>query len=608
MRNRLITLGLCLVFFFALAEDALALSATGNCPYQGGVSTNLPCGHTLSADNGQAITSASATVTVSNVVGNVSVQGSLCSGSGGGCQTFSGYSNGSWSLSVSPQVKGQTAVLDFTVTSSDPTASQAAGGGASFSMSANVDGTGTSVPSGTTCDNDGVQESGEECDGNDFNGRTCNSLGYNEGTINCSNCRLDLSACRSISRTCGNGIAEASEQCDGNDFRSNSCQTLGYGGGTLNCNSNCTWNATACVAGGGGGGGSDTGNGDSSGNQSSNLVLQICKSGLYPPACGVAPEVTAGSAVQLVAWYSSNGGSSWDDRTSTSDWSLSNSQGNYNLPDNNFGSSCSAGYCITARGVRYSPVSSEYGPYTTGQFYGLVANTSACSTNASGCPSVNANYSGTGAQIGLRVVAPPPPPPTPAFDYSLTNGGNTSVAKSNSNAYTQNTITQTLTTGTGQLVSLSASGVPSGVSYSFSSSCTPTCTSTITFTVSPSATAGTYPITVTGNPLGKTTSFNLVVTSNPISVTCTATPSSITLGQNVVLSSSVSGGNPPYAYAWYGTGIPTNPTPTTTPYNILYTTVGPKSARVLVTDNSSQQAECQSVGVQVNFNPQFEEF
>lgn len=617
-RTKLIISSLTFVLaFFAgghgLIEAAYTLPYQDSCAYQGGVSTSMPCGHTISVDSGQYITSGSATITVSNVAGNVSTSGYIQVGNGTP-KYFSLNGNGSVSTpTATARDNGdQTLTLNFTVTSTDPNASQAAGGGASFNMTAVYEGSPNNSNSGGACDGDGVQESNEQCDGADFNGQTCDSLGYNEGTLNCNpNCTLNLSQCRSISRSCGNGIAEASEQCDGNDFRSNSCQTLGYGGGTLNCNANCTWLVSACVPGGGGGSGG-AGNGDSGGNQSSNLAMQICKSGLYPPTCGVAPEVDAGSAVQLVAWYSTNGGGSWSDYTNASSWSLSNEgNGNYNLPDYDFNSSCSAGYCLTARGVRYSPVASLYNPSqtTAGAFHGVVTNTSVCSTNASGCPSVNANYSGTSAQVGLRVVAPPTPPPPPAFDYTLSNGGNTSVAKSSgANAYAQNTITQTLTTGTGQLVSLTASGVPSNVSYSFSSSCTPTCSSTITFTVSPSATAGTYPITITGNPLGKTTSFNLIISNNPISVTCTATPNNITLGQNVVLSSSVSGGNPPYRYSWYGTGIPSNPVPTTTPYNIVYTTIGPKTARVSVLDNSSQQAECQSVGIQVNFDPQFEEF
>ncbi len=58
---------------------------------------------------------------------------------------------------------------------------------------------------------------------------------------------------------CGNNIKENGEQCDGSDLGGASCQSLGYAGGTLTCNSNCIFNTSNCytfTGGGGGGGGS----------------------------------------------------------------------------------------------------------------------------------------------------------------------------------------------------------------------------------------------------------------------------------------------------------------------------------------------------------------
>ena len=54
-----------------------------------------------------------------------------------------------------------------------------------------------------------------------------------------------------------------------------------------------------------------------------------------------------------------------------------------------------------------------------------------------------------------------------AFDYTLSNSGQSSVVKGGSDVYTNNTITKTLTAGVTESVNLALSGVPpTGVSYS----------------------------------------------------------------------------------------------------------------------------------------------
>ena len=60
---------------------------------------------------------------------------------------------------------------------------------------------------------------------------------------------------------CGNNLKEAGEQCDGTDLGGATCQSLGYSGGTLSCNPNCTFNTSNCTAGGGAGGGGGGGGG-----------------------------------------------------------------------------------------------------------------------------------------------------------------------------------------------------------------------------------------------------------------------------------------------------------------------------------------------------------
>lgn len=206
------------------------------------------------------------------------------------------------------------------------------------------------------------------------------------------------------------------------------------------------------------------------------------------------------------------------------------------------------------------------------------------------------------AQVNFSLVPPP-------FDYSLSNSGDSNVTKTSGNAYTQNTITKTIVSGGGQSVTLSLSGVPAGTSYSISNgTCSPSCVSTITFTVTPSTPTGTFPITVTGSPLNRQTSFNLIVAGSPITVSCSASPGTALLGQTVTWTAAVSGGTPPLTYAWSGTNVPTNPAPDSNPFNIIYSTIGLKTATVAVTDADSVQSTCPPATVQIYFDPNFEEF
>ncbi|MBX4191245.1 MAG: hypothetical protein KW804_00370 [Candidatus Doudnabacteria bacterium] len=101
----------------------------------------------------------------------------------------------------------------------------------------------------------------------------------------------------------------------------------------------------------------------------------------------------------------------------------------------------------------------------------------------------------------------------PSFDFSMSNGGNKTVAAGSS---TTNTITSTLSAGSTTAVSFSASGLPTGASASFSpTTCSPTCTTTMTITTTSSTPAGSPTITVsaTGGSVTRTTTFTLTVTT-----------------------------------------------------------------------------------------------
>lgn len=87
----------------------------------------------------------------------------------------------------------------------------------------------------STCGN-GVIESGEQCEGVNFNGITCSSFGYDQGVLQCVSCTIDLSACSRSGggsggggggynpSLCGNGYRETGEQCDdGNNISGDGC-------------------------------------------------------------------------------------------------------------------------------------------------------------------------------------------------------------------------------------------------------------------------------------------------------------------------------------------------------------------------------------------------
>lgn len=73
------------------------------------------------------------------------------------------------------------------------------------------------------------------------------------------NAQVNINA--NIPSICGNGILDSGEQCDGADLGGQTCQSRGYSGGTLACGIGCVFNVSNCVSGnsggvGGGGGAS----------------------------------------------------------------------------------------------------------------------------------------------------------------------------------------------------------------------------------------------------------------------------------------------------------------------------------------------------------------
>ena len=91
-------------------------------------------------------------------------------------------------------------------------------------------------------------ESGETCDGTQLAGKTCQSLGFSSGTLSCNpTCTGYVTSNCANTGTCGNGNIDLGELCDLGNLGGKTCQNLGYTNGTLACNSNClNYAASGC--------------------------------------------------------------------------------------------------------------------------------------------------------------------------------------------------------------------------------------------------------------------------------------------------------------------------------------------------------------------------
>jgi hypothetical protein len=98
------------------------------------------------------------------------------------------------------------------------------------------------VPGCPVCGN-GTIEDGEECDGDDLAGETCPHLGYDGGSLLCTECKLDTSSCTTI---CGDGLIHGDEQCDGTNLNARRCDTVGFDEGILACGPECAYDVSGC--------------------------------------------------------------------------------------------------------------------------------------------------------------------------------------------------------------------------------------------------------------------------------------------------------------------------------------------------------------------------
>lgn len=101
------------------------------------------------------------------------------------------------------------------------------------------------IDASTRCGDNTIQPP-EECEGNNLDGQSCESLGYAGGTLSCASCTFDKSLCTEA--RCGNGVIDAGEACDGILLMGATCTSRGFTGGELRCSATCTLDDSACTS------------------------------------------------------------------------------------------------------------------------------------------------------------------------------------------------------------------------------------------------------------------------------------------------------------------------------------------------------------------------
>lgn len=161
-------------------------------------------------------------------------------------------------------------------------------------------------------------------------------------------------------------------------------------------------------------------------------------------------------------------------------------------------------------GVQFKLDGANLGAEDTSSPYSVAWNTATASNGTHTLTAVARDAAGNSTTSGSVIVTVGN---LATFNFGITTSGNKTVTQGSN---VTNSITLSLSEGSAQAVSLSASGLPSGVVSSFSpASCSPGCTSVLTLTASATAAVGTSTVTVTGTA-GSTahaTAFTLTVNS-----------------------------------------------------------------------------------------------
>jgi hypothetical protein len=103
------------------------------------------------------------------------------------------------------------------------------------------------------CGNGTIErDRGEECDGTNFDGATCQSKGFPGGSLKCGpTCTIDTLGCSNNDpATCGDGVRQSTEVCDPKSTDAlPSCTSINpkYSGGVLGCTTACQLDESRCT-------------------------------------------------------------------------------------------------------------------------------------------------------------------------------------------------------------------------------------------------------------------------------------------------------------------------------------------------------------------------
>ncbi|UCF68300.1 MAG: hypothetical protein JSV80_03095 [Acidobacteriota bacterium] len=94
----------------------------------------------------------------------------------------------------------------------------------------------------------GIIDPGEQCDGNDIGNATCESEGFYCGRVACNSyCELIWTGC--VAGRCGDLQiqAQCGEECDGTNLGGETCESRGFEDGVLSCTPDCEFDSLACT-------------------------------------------------------------------------------------------------------------------------------------------------------------------------------------------------------------------------------------------------------------------------------------------------------------------------------------------------------------------------
>jgi len=152
--------------------------------------------------------------------------------SGSGASGGSGGSGGDGSGGTATTTASAGGSSESTATQSTTDSASSTGGGGNG-------GTGST----NECGNN-LAEAGEDCDGADLDGASCDSMGMGPGELSCNeDCSFETSLC-----DCGDNEVQEGEACDGTALAGGTCDELGFVGGTLTCSDQCEFDTAECTS------------------------------------------------------------------------------------------------------------------------------------------------------------------------------------------------------------------------------------------------------------------------------------------------------------------------------------------------------------------------